>query len=548
MAGPQMKTLTLPCRGGLNLSSNTQELLGKPNEAIRLTNFECSKQGGYRRISGYTILNDSLPQIGRVLGVVNYKGVLACRGTGVYHTLDDTNWVQVNRESDNVNATSVASGNELPRTDATRYMFETHLLANKRYVFLVDGKNNPAVFSIIDEDTTPLYRYKKIIEGTALIGARYVTIFKDQLILGGMLNDQSSIFYSSHATTDLLSPEDDDKEIPQENFNGSTAGFISVGDIVTGVKVHRETLYVFCENSIHKIEGTETGNPVVTNLTRNIGCIDGFTIQEIGGDLLFLAPDGLRNIAKTQRLDDIELGVVSRKVSKLIDPRVRNRQDFEFNSTIIREKNQYRLWFTDLSNIDSSQRGIIAAYTFDSGTGQFAWAYSELEALGVTSVDNTYLNTRERIIHGNQAGEICVQEQGNTFGGDRIPYVYQSPFTDFGDISVRKNIHKVFVQTKPEGDVQLGIELRYDYESSDVHQPTLYPLLPLTLPFIWGDPRTLWGDTLIKWGSADIPNRDVFTEGSAFVVSFRMKSLGEIDDFPFDIQSLQIDLTGGGKV
>jgi len=171
-----------------------------------------------------------------------------------------------------------------------------------------------------------------------------------------------------------------------------------------------------------------------------------------------------------------------------------------------------------------------------------------MEGLGVSAVDNSYHVTKERIVHGNQVGEIHQQEIGATFNGSRISYLYQNPFGDFGDISIRKNMHKVFIMTSPEGDVQLGMEIRYDYESSDVHQPAIYEMEQITLPFIWGDPLTVWGDPLIKWGARDIPDRDIFTEGSGFTVSFRIKSLNVIDDSPFDIQSLQVDLTSGGKI
>ncbi len=553
MAGPMMKTLTIPCRGGLNLSSNNQELLGKPNECIRLTNFEPSKQGGYRRISGFSELSTvDVPGTGRVLGIRNYQGTIACKNDEVYHSFDDgeTYWVQVNFDSTNVNEATMLAGTELPRTSAGRYMFAEHTVGTKKYILMVDGVNNPSVLSIEGTDrATASYRYKDIVEGTSLVGAQYGVMVKEQYVIAGMPNDPTAIYYSSHASTDLIQPgEDDDKEIPQENYNGSTAGYIGVGDIVTGLAMHRDVLYVFCESSIVKISGMEAGSPVVTPVTRDIGCVDGFSIQEIGTDLLFLAPDGLRTLAKTDRLDDLELGVVSRKISKIIDPRVLQKEDYEFNSTVIRAKNQYRLWFTDLTNIDSSQRGIIAAYTFDSNTGNFSWDYAELEGLGVSAVDNSYHNTKERIVHGNQAGEVHLQESGGTFNGTAIFYMYQSPFTDLGDISVRKNMHKVAVLTRPEGNVEMGLELRYDYNGADVHQPEVYPMEAVSLPAIFGDSLVTFGDPLVLFGSRDVADVGLYTEGSGFTVSFRIISLGTINDYPFDIQSLQIDLTAGGKI
>jgi len=544
-----MNVISIPCRGGLNLSSNNQELLGRPFEAIRLVNFECSKEGGYRRILGTQALGITTPDTGRVLGVRNYQGVLMAKNASLYHSFDNTYWTQVNFNSTNVDEATMLAGTELPRTGASRYMFESLLLNTKQYILMVDGVSNPGIFSVEGTSrATASYRYKEITEGAALVGAKYCTLVRNQFIIAGMPANPSAFFYSSHATTDLISPEDADKEIPQENFNGATAGFIGVGDIITGLAMQRDVLYVFCQSSIFKVTGLDTASPTVSPVTRNIGCLDGFSIQEVGGDLLFLAPDGLRTVSKTERIDDLELGVVSRNISKILDPRIRRQSEYEFNSTVIREKNQYRLWFTDLSNVDAAQRGIIASYTYDAVSKGFAWAFSELEGIGVTSVDNSYHVTKERIVHGNQAGEIQVQETGATINGTRMFYMYQSPFSDFGDTSVRKALRKVFIMTRPEGDVRIGLEVRYDYESSDVHQPAMYPLEELTLPFTWGDLNTIWGDPLIRWGARDIPDREVHTEGSGFVVSFRIKSLNEIDDYPFDIQSLQIDLTAGGKI
>lgn len=546
----RMQILSIPCRGGLNLSSNNHELLSKPGEAINLVNFECSKEGGYRRINGYIVLTSTVPNTGQIKGVVNYSGVLAARGDGVYHTLDNITWTQINRDMDNVLIGSVAAAAILPRPDGVRYMFSTYYYNNKEYVYMVDGVNQPAVFSLSPAGE---YRYTEITADDApvfpLVGAKYCTLYKSQLILGGMTGAPTSIYYSSITNSDFISPEDDAKETPQENFNGATSGSLEFGDIVTGIMTHREVLYVFCKSSIFKVTGIDSGQLQSAPVTRDIGCIDGFTIQEIGGDLLFLAPDGLRTIAKTDRLDDIELGVISRKVSPAIAPRVRQADRYLFFSTVVREKNQYRLWFTDLSNPLAAQRGLIAAFTYIDGTQSFEWAFSETLGFGVSAVDNGYSEGKERILSGNQVeGEIMVQETGDTFNGTTIDYTCQTTFTDYGSVGIRKNIHKVFMNSKAEGNVEAGLEVRYDYNGSDVFQPAIYPLTRMTLAALFGKPQSIFGDTALLFGATTFGNTDVYTEGSGFVVSLRVRSLKTIQDAPFDIQSFTIDLTTGGKI
>jgi len=527
----KMQTVTIPFRGGLNLASNSQELLATPNEAIRLTNFECSRQGGYRRISGYEVVEGALPNTGTVTGVTNYRGILAVKNGIVYHQPDgSTSW------------NNIASGKT-----GERCMFLGFSWVGKDYMFLTDGETAPMVIRV-DDGTEGGSHIANITEGTALTGAKYCEMYKNQLVLAGCADDPTAIYYSSFATTDLISPEDDDKEIPQENFNGSTSGSIAFGDNITGLKMHRDILYVFCENSIHKVIDLETSAPLAKPLTSDIGCIDGFTIQEIGGDLLFLAPDGIRTIQNTERLNDIELGVISRNVAPILDPVIADVGRYEYYSVVLREKNQYRFWYIDKNNVDQAQRGLILSYTYDPHQKSFAWAFSELEGLGVTCVSSGFNNKVERVLHGNQEGSVCQQERTHRFNGRRIFYVFQTPYTDFGDPSIRKVIHKCDYLIRAEGDIQLGMELRYNFENNDWHQPDIYPMEAMSRAAIYGDPNVRYADPLVRYGASTVADRSLYTEGSGFYVSFRIKSLDIIDDYPFDIQSLQVDMTTGGKV
>ena len=74
----------------------------------------------------------------------------------------------------------------------------------------------------------------------------------------------------------------------------------------------------FCENRIFKLSGTSSSDFAITPVTRNIGC-KWKTIQEFAGDLIFLAPDGLRTIAGTARIGDVELGTISASVQPLFN-------------------------------------------------------------------------------------------------------------------------------------------------------------------------------------------------------------------------------------
>ena len=125
---------------------------------------------------------------------------------------------------------------------------------------------------------------------------------------------------------------------------GSGAGSIKVDDTIVGLKVFREDLFIFCENRIFKLSGTSSSNFAVTPVTRDIGCVNGDTIQEFAGDLIFLGPDGLRTVAGTARIGDVELGTISSAVQPLFDDNIASASEFE--SVVIPDKTQYRIFFT----------------------------------------------------------------------------------------------------------------------------------------------------------------------------------------------------------
>ena len=100
---------------------------------------------------------------------------------------------------------------------------------------------------------------------------------------------------------------------------GNGGGELKVDSPVVGLKVFRDNLFIFCLDSIFKLVGSSSSDFALQPVTRKIGCLDGRSIQEFGGDVIFLAPDGLRTIAATDKIGDVELGTISKQVQEIID-------------------------------------------------------------------------------------------------------------------------------------------------------------------------------------------------------------------------------------
>ena len=76
---------------------------------------------------------------------------------------------------------------------------------------------------------------------------------------------------------------------------------------------------MFTKNTIQKITGTSVSDFKLSAITDDIGCIREDTIQEVGGDVLFVAPDGIRSLAATDKIGDFGLDVASKPIKKDVD-------------------------------------------------------------------------------------------------------------------------------------------------------------------------------------------------------------------------------------
>ena len=252
-------------------------------------------------------------------------------------------------------------------------------------------------------------------------------------------------------------------------LQASGAGSIKVDDEITGLKVFREDLFIFCQNRIFKLSGTSTSNFAITAVTRDIGCINGDTIQEFAGDFIFLGPDGLRTIAGTARIGDVELGTISSNVQSLFDANLSSAS--EFDSIVIPDKTQYRIFFTKDGTGENATKGVICVLK-----GQ-TFEFAELRGIKPASTD-TFVSAGDVIaLHGAYSGGyVYRQESGNDFDGTAILGKYRGPDMTFGDAGIRKHMQRVIINFAPESTIDADLFLRYDYEAKDSSRPAAYEL------------------------------------------------------------------------
>ena len=527
---------TVACDGGLVKSANSIDLLRTPGVARELRNFEVSTEGGYRRINGFAKYGGGSavqPTGGTatILGVFPYAdGVIVTAGTNIYFSNTGTSWLQINRSSvsnSGDNHTAFTGRSVLARTGQGQCQFVLFEGATFDYgqVIIADGANK--LYSFRMEGTGALTTRTFFAEEITVTGTKhvkYITIHDHHLIAAGVEDNLSTVFYSVYNDA--------------TDFTGSGAGSVTISDQVEGIKGFREDLIVFAENSIHKLVNiNDSANIRIDPITENVGCLSGYSIQEIGGDLIFLAPDGLRTVAGTARIGDVELGTVSKEIQPLVTDLTESINSYIISSIVLREKSQYRLFYTDTTIQNSSQRGIIGTLRPNG----FQW--SETRGIEVTEIGSGFdQNGVEQYYHGDTDGYVHVRDSGNDFDGSTVLARYATPDYDYGDLGTLKTLHYLKVSASAEGVVEPNVQVRFDYGSTDIPQPP--DLFDLGII----NPPSLFGDAIFNtnvFGGAESPLVRVALQGSGHSNNFTI--ISEDTKAPYTINGLYINFVPSGR-
>ena len=593
--------ISINCEGGLDLVSSTSLLFRTPGVAQRLNNFESSIHGGYRRISGFSKFGSSqVSGSNQLEGIFRYaKGVVACASSNIFYSADGDSWTQVNKDTyqtktgtvavtsgsatitgsgtafttefaigDDIlingeqflvlsiatdtsmtadgNFASSASSQAIKKNGATISQLNsasavsrgsqslcefTVYESNKQYgkLYIADGENKVAELVIeITDAGVHTFSFKEL-NRSAPTDPSLVTIFGERLIVAGQSSNPQQVAYSTRLTP--------------ENFTGASAGTVDVGDQIVGIKSFRNKLIVFCKNSIYQLSNLDS-TAVLSSVTKNIGCVSGKTIQEIGGDLIFLAPDGLRTIAGTARIDDIELGSISRKILPVFrDDVFPNLSTITFSSMVIREKSQYRLFYFKNGTADLQQKGILGTFKISSqGVPLYEWSQTTGIPARITH-SGFDENDNEVHYHATTDGRVYNHDTGTSFDGSNIPCEYKTPDLDYGDSGVRKTLYYIKTSIRAEGaNDNLKVLCRYDFDDNNVPQPSELSIGSLASPAVFGTAvfaSAVFGQTLF-------PQQKINLTGSGFTNNFRISSNGTGSSYT--VSGFYVDYIPGGRI
>lgn len=511
----EIQSIKVVCKGGQieNLDVLTTGL--QPNGAAkRLVNYEPALEGGYQRIKGYSKYSASTvtgSSTAPILGVkVAHGGVYAARknvattGVNIYYSTSGA-W-----------SAALLATPWNPSTTKVRF---TGYSITAPVVVACNGYNYASKFSSAQVET--------VLSGAGAPAApKYAEMILARLCLAPA---------STSSSIALSAPNDD------TIFSGSGAIEINVGDVVTGLKRFREQLYIFCQSSIFRLDGTSSADFTITPITRTLGCLSHDSIQETAGDLTFLYADGLHSLAATTRINDLELGIISPQIQPTLRTIIDSVTEDEVSSCLVRGKSQYRMFTCDttVTNDLDQKSTILGKYNRD-GTIE----YSELQGFNAYSADSEYLSTGvERAVFGHpNTGYVYLMESGNTLGGTiEIPHLIEFLDQMAGDDKVRKVLQKMTLYIQSGGAEDINMQTTLDFSDMNKLQPAVIPIALTGSTAVYG--TAIYDSS--NYGSVTLSVIRKQLIGSCY--AFGIRIYGNSNSEPFRVDSLTIQYAIKGK-
>tara|TARA_R100001082_G_scaffold15208_1_gene7797 strand:+ start:241 stop:2157 length:1917 start_codon:yes stop_codon:yes gene_type:complete len=378
----EWQTFPIEFKGGLvsNLTP-LQQGIQAVGSATVLQNFEPSISGGYKKVLGYSKFNSDL-----IAGSGVMQGVAVTNNTTTTTAVVVRSGAFYEVTASSISSSALATGST---TSSTKVRFTHFNFDGTDRIMFVDGVNFPAHYSA--GSVTFLSTSNTTGAGADVEDATHVVNFKNHLVYA---KGRNIIFSAPLTHTDFTSA------------NG--AGTIDVGGTITGLIVFREQLMIFTASSISRLTGDHREAFSLQPVTGDIGCTEDDSIQEIGGDIMFLSPDGLRLLSATERIGDFNLNVPSNTIKNTFNNFITGNNNF--HSLTLREKSQYRIFGYKSSTISTdSAAGILATKFSAQGSEGFQWA--TLKGFEVYCGDSRYLGANEVVLFANDDGYIYQMEK-----------------------------------------------------------------------------------------------------------------------------------------
>jgi hypothetical protein len=236
-----------------------------------------------------------------------------------------------------------------------------------------------------------------------------------------------------------------------------------------------------------------------------------YTLQTLGLPIC-LDSQGLITLASTQEFGNFRSSVISEAITQDLNALIPSA----IASCIVREKNQYRLFF--------------------SGGGGYYLTFKGRKLMGITSVDMTDAVTcitsgegsggREEIYFGSTDGFVYQMDLGTSFDGEPIPWTMNFAFNHLGSPRVLKSFDHLTLAVEGENYCEIDFTYSLGYGSTDYATPDTITLTQALAGQVNWDAFT-WDQ--FTWDGASLSPSEADVTGTAENISIYFG--GNSDEF-----------------
>ena len=276
------------------------------------------------------------------------------------------------------------------------------------------------------------------------------------------------------------------------------AGEIGLGDDCVGFSiVPGDSLSAYSRNSTHIFQGSpNTSSFVINRQAGNSGAVE-WSLQEMSG-AIYCDDRGVTSLQATDTYGDFNNNVISRLVTPYLEPRIDNISA----STIVRDKNQYRLFFDDGTALffTFSMEGLKGITIINYGKEVVATCSSE-ESDG-----------REVLFFGSTDGYVYQADSGTNFDGSEVLAYFRTSYYQYGTPNKNKRFRRITFQVDSESATS-SFAFSPDFSYAEVSLPT-----PSSMADTLEGGGTTWSSGSIwgtfRWSGPIVGEIDFYIDGN----------------------------------
>ena len=290
------------------------------------------------------------------------------------------------------------------------------------------------------------------------------------------------------------------------------AAEIGVGDNITGLvrQPGNETspsLAVYCRNHTYMLYGNSPTTLQLINYNDTAGAIP-YSAQKLGGHTFVYDDRGITNLQTTLNFGNFTEATISQRVKSLLASK---RNSFN-DSHIMRDKQQYRLFFNDGSGV---------YITLGSNINSFMPVqFPDVVTCSVSA--ETYGGGADIVFAGLDSGYVVQMEKGTSFDGQIIPAFMDLVFNNTKAYRMSKRYRRLTLEMIGNGYAEFDTSYDLNYASTDYAQPDNTANYVNTSVTNW-DSGAVW-DSNYTWDGEPITNTTMAIDGDGMNIALKISS------------------------